>query len=775
MKRLLMGLLCLAAAGSATLAKDVPIDRQAVATRHNIHWNDVAGRIPLGNGEFCFGADGTGLQTFSGNSMSHWGWHSFPLPPGVKPGDIPPTGTMMKGRVTGADTIGTTDTIRQWQWDNPHLMNLGRLRLMLSGTRCPSPQEITDLDRTLDLWCGLQTARFKLGGKDVRVETCVHPELDQVAVRIESALVETGELGVLLDFAYPSLQENCQVGDFARTAGHTTPVTRRDASGLDLKRTVDATVYQIGLGVTKGSTVREPAGGGTGKLEIQQAEYGADGKWKDVTGRVAAAVKENGIRLLVDNNTMGGDPALQVSKRLKVTFTLDGRERQIEVPENQTLRVPEESPQNGFLVSAGGSNVLEMTCAFSSGTLPAKLPSFAETRQACAARWERFWNSGGAIDLSASKDPRWKELERRIVLSQYNMAAQSAGSWPSAETGLLGLDMWRGQFHMEMVWWHLAHYALWGRWEMGEEALGCYRRFLPVARQQAAQLGYKGLKWGKSCGPEGRSAPWVGNQALLWKQPHPIFFAELEYRLKPTRATLEKWSDIIEGTAENMADYPTKDEKTGIYALDPVVPPCEQGFTRNDVFDLAYWRWGLDKAQEWRERMGLQRVPRWDEVRKNLTPLPVVDGLFVHSTEWRDTYTKRAWEHPDPIGVFGMLPPTEGVDRETAHRTAKKVWEVWDWDRTWGWDLPWMAMSAARNGEPAMAVEALLKDSDRNHFDETGINTGGPCPYLPGNGGLLYAVAMMAAGWDGAPPRHAPGFPADGSWVVRWEGLRPAP
>ena len=41
--------------------------------------------------------------------------------------------------------------------------------------------------------------------------------------------------------------------------------------------------------------------------------------------------------------------------------------------------------------------------------------------------------------------------------------------------------------------------------------------------------------------------------------------------------------------------------------------------------------------------------------------------------------------------------------------------------------------------------------------------------------GLLAAVAMMAAGWDGAPDRHAPGFPSDGSWSVRWEGLRRMP
>ena len=62
--------------------------------------------------------------------------------------------------------------------------------------------------------------------------------------------------------------------------------------------------------------------------------------------------------------------------------------------------------------------------------------------------------------------------------------------------------------------------------------------------------------------------------------------------------------------------------------------------------------------------MGLARVPLWDQVRRNLAPLPVADGLFIHTAQWNDTYTKRAWEHPDPIGVLGMLPPIDGVDAQ---------------------------------------------------------------------------------------------------------------
>ena len=153
--------------------------------------------------------------------------------------------------------------------------------------------------------------------------------------------------------------------------------------------------------------------------------------------------------------------------------------------------------------------------------------------------------------------------------------------------------------------------------------------------------------------------------------------------------------------------------------------------------------------------------------------MPVLNGVFVDYADCTNTYTSTANGHPDPIGVFGMLPPIEGVDPEVAHNTVLKVWNTWDWNNTWGWDFPWMAMAAARTGEPQIAVDVLLKKSLQNQFDIRGVNNGW---YLPGNGGLLYAVAMMAAGWDGTPAdKHAPGFPDDGNWVVKWEGLRKAP
>lgn len=60
-----------------------PINRRQVVERFNVHRNASSSTTPLqvGNGDFAFGADVTGLQTFSPfATMSTWGWHNFSLP-----------------------------------------------------------------------------------------------------------------------------------------------------------------------------------------------------------------------------------------------------------------------------------------------------------------------------------------------------------------------------------------------------------------------------------------------------------------------------------------------------------------------------------------------------------------------------------------------------------------------------------------------------------------------------------------------------------------------
>ena len=85
-------------------------------------------------------------------------------------------------------------------------------------------------------------------------------------------------------------------------------------------------------------------------------------------------------------------------------------------------------------------------------------------------------------------------------------------------------------------------------------------------------------------------------------------------------------------------------------------------------------------------------------------------------------------------------------------------------------------MTAARLNKPEQAINALLMDVQKNTYLVNGHNYQDSRlrMYLPGNGGILTAVAMMAAGWDGSKI-NAPGFPKDGKWKVRWEGFAKSP
>jgi len=415
--------------------------------------------------------------------------------------------------------------------------------------------------------------------------------------------------------------------------------------------------------------------------------------------------------------------------------------------------------------------------AFGPEPLPRRLPTVKATFTACGRHWNRFWAKGGAVDFDGSTDRRAEELERRVVLSQYNTALHSAGRLPPAETGLL-FNSWYGKFHLEMHWWHAVHFVAWNRFELFARALPYYRAILPEARALARRQGYRGARWPKMVGPEGRDSPSTVGPLLIWQQPHPIYYAELCWRERPVRETLETWREVVFETAEFMASFAHRDRATGRYVLGPPLKTVSENTdprtTRNPTFELTYWRWGLATAQRWRRRLGLRPDPRWEAVLQGLAPLPVADGLYLMQEGMTDTYTRWNWEHPALLGALGML-PGPGVDRQTMRRSLRRVMEVWQWDRCWGWDFPLTAMAAARCGEPELAVEALLLPAVKNRYHPNGHNYQRPglTAYLPGNGGLLAAVAMMTAGWTGAPPEPQPGFPKNGRWKVRGEDLRP--
>ncbi|MCU0786462.1 MAG: glycoside hydrolase family 65, partial [Verrucomicrobia bacterium] len=398
-----------------------------------------------------------------------------------------------------------------------------------------------------------------------------------------------------------------------------------------------------------------------------------------------------------------------------------------------------------------------------------------------AQHWPAFWKSGGAIDLSASKDPRWKELERRIVLSQYLTAVNSTGSAPPQESGLFS-NSWDGKFHLEMTAWHGVHFVLWGRAPLVEGWMKWMRGpGLEAAKRQAAKQGYKGARWMKMIGPEPHwESPSGAGPFRLTQQGHAIFWAELMYREQPTRQTLEQFRDIVMQSAEFMADYVWWDKDTDRYVLGPLLLTGSEATpwakTYNSTVENSYWFYGLRTAQLWRERLGLPRETKWDEVLAKLSKPPVVNGKHVdaesHPAPADKSHCRPAW-----LEAFGCMRGDE-IDRNAMARSFDEIWgdtkggTKWS---LWGCDFPMLALTATRLERPHDAVDALLFKHKRNDYLPNGFNHGGSRPYLPASGGFLWAAAMMSAGWDGCPGKHAPGFPADGSWVVKWEGLKKAP
>jgi hypothetical protein len=653
------------------------IDRRTLVRRHNPTASklDPFSALTVGNGNFAFTADVTGLQTFLDEyrtdfplcTCAHWAWHTAPQPAGIRAEDFRYKNYDSHGRRVGyaTDRKGQ-EVLFDWLRENPHRLHLGRIGFDLK------PDAFTPGEQTLDLWSGLLESRFQMVGKPVRVQSAVHPEMDALAARIESP-------GISVRIAFPYASPEVDMADWNSPNRHETFCEIKNGSA-SFTRILDADFYFAALAWTGGRLERA------------------------------------------------------------------GRDE--------------------FLLRGDAGQPLDFVICFSPQPIARELPTVDQTFDASAKHWEQFWTGGGAIDLSGSSDPRAGELERRIVLSQFNTALHCAAPLPPPETGLL-FNSWYGKSHLEMHWWHGVHFAAWNRFDLFQRSLDFYRRIMPVAKATAQRQGYDGVRWPKMVGPLGRDSPSPIAPLLVWQQPHPIYFAEISYYSQPTIQTLEQWREIVFQSADFMASFTALEGDRYVLGppLKPVPENTETTATKNPAFELAYWRFGLETAQIWRQRLGLDPDPRWADVLNRLAPLPQENGRYLMMEGMSDTYSKWNWEHPSMLGALGMQSGI-GVDAEVMRATLKKVLDVWQWDRCWGWDFPMAAMTAAKLNEPELAVSALMIESVKNRYLPNGhvYQRPGLTAYLPANGGLLAATAMMAS---------LSAFPQDGKWQVRAENLRP--
>ncbi len=676
------------------------INRFDLVTRHNIEHSiiDSLSSLSLGNGDFAFTVDITGLQTFPEiyekgiplGTMSNWGWHRNENTENFQLTDV------YKSYEVHGRTINYVHQFRdhadsrkvrasEWLRTNPHRIHLGMIGLQIvkkDGSEI-NIQDITNPVQKLDLWTGMIKSKFYVEGSAVEVHTVCHPKSDLVSVKITSRLISTGQLKIKIHFPLGTPLPSAY--DFNKPEKHSTKI---------ISGSTDHTI-----------------------IEREQT-----------------------------------------------------KDRYYFMAVHRNARITEVSKHLYYIIPELKDSSFESSFCFSKSLIDSTLYTFRESRRESRRAWKEFWTSGAAADFSQCTDPRAFELERRVILSQYLTKIQCSGSLPPAETGLT-YNSWYGKFHLEMHWWHAVHFALWKRENILKKQMDYYNSIFDKAMETAKHQGYSGVRWPKMTGPDGRESPSTVGTYLIWQQPHFIFFSELLYKNAENKEEiLNKYNELVFETANFMASYAFFDSVDNRYILGPVLIPAQESLkpetTINPVFELAYWYWALKTALEWRSRLKLEPDPLWADVVSRLSALPEKNGVYLCSEDTEDSYenTRYLSDHPVVSGILGALPATDKINKDILRNSLDSINIKWNWPSAWGWDFPMLALSAASLHQEEKAIDFLLMQTNKNKYLLNGHNYQRPnlAVYLPGNGGLLTAIAKMCISGQ---------FPKNGKWNVKWENF----
>lgn len=685
------------------------IDRQAVVQRHKVVVGviDSLSSLSVGNGRFAFTVDATGLQTFPDSYAK-----------GV------PLGTQS-----------------EWGWDT--FKNSANYKIEEAykfyeqyGRKVPYTVQLNEPQRVKEAvnFYRQNVHRLQLGNLGLELirsdgQPAIPTDIKQISQQLDPW---TGEIKSSFTF-----------------------------EGIPIRVVTVAHQQQDIISASVESALIQK-----GQLKIRLRFPYATGDWADVGTNWADQGRHSSF--IINSSDQGA----------QVKHQLDSASYYTSFSWETSGNIAEHSKHYFIISPDSKSDIFKFSCLFSAQKNSVLPPEFEAVQSNSVVNWKEFWLSGAAVDFSGSKDKRAHELERRVVLSQYLTKIQCAGNYPPQETGLT-YNSWYGKPHLEMHWWHGVHFALWGRHALLQKSVDWYFSVMDKAANIAKRQGFEGLRWQKMTDNEGNESPSSIGAMLIWQQPHIITFTELEYRAHQDSKVLEKYKNLVFATADFMASFAKYDTEKKRYMLGPGLIPAQERFkaetTFNPTYELAYWEWALETAQQWRLRLGMERKAKWDDVIARLSPLPKQNGVYLATESAKDSYTNPAYktDHPSVLGAFGMLPETSRLDKEVMKKTFNLVWNTWSWNDTWGWDFPMTAMTAARLNMPEKAVDALMMNILTNTYLINGHNYQDDRLrlYLPGNGGLLTAVAMMCAGWDGNSIKN-PGFPKNGQWNVKWEGFK---
>lgn len=690
------------------------IDRKALLKRHNpcLFRVDTKSPLTVGNGDFAFTADVTGLQTLYSEykrahtplcTLSHWGWHTEPNDDDTHYtlDDLEMTTYEVKDRQFHYPVAPPPggEHIYRWLRHNPHRCNLARLTLLWDGGVIRR-NDLSGIRQVLDLYTGILDSEFAIHGTPVRVRTFCACHSDTLGVSIQSPALPnqegplSGRLTLQLRFPYASHQISASDWRAKQSNRHTTSLSAGLNSTI-LTRTMHDTRYTV---ICTGCETLQD---GAHRFTLVPGRDGA------FTLNFAPEGETTETRLLsfeaaLHDSSEGWATYWNSGGAVDFSGSIDPRALELE---RRTV-------------------LSQYLCAIhSSGRLPPQ-----ETGLACNSWYGKFHLEMHI--LHSGWFPLWGRAEMLERSFDWYLGILDKARANAARNGFRG--------------------ARWPKM-VGPEGVDCPSFIAPLLIWQQPHILYM-LELVR------RSKP---------KPDQHSFMRKYEVIIRETAdfmcdfATLSENRDVYDLPPPLI---PAQEVHDPLRVNNPTFELCYWRFG----LDLAVlWATLLGDSSS--------NAERWRAVRDTLTIPAAPNNLYIAYDGCTDTFDSFNQDHPSMLYGYGFI-PSDVIDPKIMGSTANHVLNCWNLDTAWGWDFALIAMTYTRLGRPEDAVSALMMDARKNRYVTSGNNyqyARRDLPlYLPGNGSLLMALSMMLSGYGDKP--HS-GFPEGGAWRIEHEGIMPLP
>ncbi len=237
------------------------INRQAVVQSHNVHVNkiDSLSSLSVGNGNFAFTVDATGMQSFPDvyangvplGTQSVWGWHSFPNTENLKIEEAQKVyeleGRKISYTVQPKEPERAKKAVEYFRV-NPHRLQLGNigLEIKMKDGSLATINDIENINQQLDLWTGIITSSFTVENVPVKVTTVCHQTQDAVSFRIESALIKANKIQIRFRIPFPNGQWKDVGNNWKDDSSFTSSVQFTPSNGI-IACSIDTIDYMLNL------------------------------------------------------------------------------------------------------------------------------------------------------------------------------------------------------------------------------------------------------------------------------------------------------------------------------------------------------------------------------------------------------------------------------------------------------------------------------------------------------------------------------------------------